>query len=227
MRRIYPHARKLSPRRLARRGFTLLETGMSLVIISVGIVAMIEAQQGFIVSNSWSSHAATASYLASEIRERIRNLPRHDPVSGLLIVNGVLTGLGREAGEVTVEDLDDIDDYMNLSLGATGNFDGPIDAFGRVIAEIDGSGNIRIDPNTGEPMPLMGWTQQVTVEKVNPYNYSQTVSWPTAEQPVGTFPGRALDRYPLRVTVRVLFQSPFEGNPREVVRMSWIVPDDQ
>ena len=43
----------------AGRAFTLLETALAMVIIMVGVVAMIEAQRGFITSNGWSSHEAT------------------------------------------------------------------------------------------------------------------------------------------------------------------------
>jgi hypothetical protein len=213
----------------ARRGFTLLETGMALVIITVGVLAMVEAQRAFIMSNSWSSHEATATYLSGEIRERMRNLPRHDPVSGLLMVNGVLTGLGRENGEVTVNDLDDIDDYLNLTFGSGGNFDGPIDAFGRVITEIDENGNVRIDPQTGQPMPLQGWTQSVLIQKVSPYNLSTVVAWESFEAPSqnGVYMGRPLNQFPLRVTVTVSYQGPFAAAPEPVITMSWIVPDSQ
>src|SRR5438034_8989180 len=88
-----------------RAGFTLLETALAMVIVMVGVVAMIEAQGGFIHSNSWSSHEATGTYLANEIRERMRNLPRHDPVTGLTLgVNGagqqIAIGVGREPAEV-------------------------------------------------------------------------------------------------------------------------------
>jgi hypothetical protein len=212
-----------------RRGFTLLETGMALVVIMVGVVAMIEAQRGFIVSNAWSSHEATASHLAGEIRERMRILPRHDPVSGLVMVNGQLVGLGREQGEVTVNDLDDIDDYHDINFGEAGNFDGPIDAFGRVIPEVDAEGNIRIDPGTGQPMPLQGWSQSVVVEKIDPYNFAVPVAWTAVQAPSGNgaFPGRALDAYPLKVTVTVSYLGPYDAEPREIVSMSWIVPDSQ
>src|SRR5947207_15139388 len=80
---------------MPRCGFTLLETALAMVIVMVGVLAMIEAQQGFIHTNSWSSHEATATYLANEIRERMRSLPLHDPISGLTVVNGQAVGWGR------------------------------------------------------------------------------------------------------------------------------------
>jgi hypothetical protein len=198
-----------------------------MVIIMVGVVAMIEAQQGFIRINAWSSHEATGTYLANEIRERMRRLPRHDPISSIWIDNGTVNGVGREPGEVTVNDLDDIDDYHLLTFGSGGNFDGPIDAFGRVIPELDQDGLVRIDPQTGAPMPLQGWSQSIVVEKVDPYNFSAGVPWAATQAPNGAFPGRPVDRYPLKVTVTASYQGPYDAQPRPIVVMSWIVPDSQ
>jgi hypothetical protein len=214
--------------RAGNGGFTLLETALALVIIMVGVVAMIEAQRTFIRSNSWSSHEATATHLANELRERMRTLPRHDPVTGLTLGqdqhgNTVLIGLGPEPGEVTVDDFDDVDDYDGLTFGGGGQFDGPIDAFGRVIPEVDAAGNIRLDA-LGNPIPLQGWSQSVSVEKVDPYDFADPVGWMDFELPTANFPGRAVDRYPLRVVVRVFYQGPLEPEPGEVTRMSWIVP---
>jgi hypothetical protein len=171
-------------------------------------------------ANGWSSQEATASYLANEIRERVRVLPRHDPVTGLALVNNVLVGLGREINEVTVNDLDDVDDYMGLTFGAGGNFDGPVDAFGRVIQEVDENGLVRLD-SEGNPVALRGWTQSVTVEKVDPFNFSSALPW-TATTVNGV--ARGVDQFPLRVTVTVSYQGPLEATPTAVTQLSWIVP---
>jgi hypothetical protein len=213
----------------SRRGFTLLETALAMVIVMVGVLAMIEAQGGFIRSNSWSSHEATATYLANEIRERMRSLPRHDPVSGLSLVTGgsgqpQAQGVGRESGEITVQDFDDADDYDGVSFGQNGNFDGPIDGFGTIIPETDVNGVIQVDPQTGQPLPLQGWTQSVTVEKVNPYDYSIVRPWAYTEAASGAFPGRQVDQYPVRVTVSVSFQGPLDPQPEVVTTMTWIIP---
>lgn len=220
------------PRPVTRRrrpaGFTLLETALAMIIVMVGVLAMIEAQGEFMRSNNWSSHEATATYLANEIRERMLNLPRHDPVSGLSLVSGPTgpqaQGVGRESGEVTVQDFDDIDDYDGVAFGANGNFDGPIDGFGTIIPEVDVNGVVRIDPGTGLPMPLQGWTQSVTVEKVDPYDYSTVRSWAYLEPANGAFAGRAVDKFPLRVTVSVSYQSAFQTTAEVVTVMSWIIP---
>lgn len=209
------------------RGFTLLETALAMVIVMVGVLAMIEAQGSFIVSNSWSSHEATATYLAGEIRERMRTLPRHDPVTGLslVLINGTptLTGLGREPNEVTVTDFNDVDDYNGITFGRGGNFDGPIDAFGRIIPETDANGVPLLD-NQGHPVPLKGWSQSVLVQKLNPFNYATVVDWSATEAVSGQFPGRAVDQYPLRVTVTVFYQGDYDPQPTSVTSMSWIVP---
>jgi hypothetical protein len=212
-----------------RRGFTLLETALAMIIVMVGVVAMIEAQSGFIRINSWSSHEATATYLANELRERMRSLPRHDPASGISVVTGgggqpVISGIGRENGEVTVTDFDDIDDYDAVEFGINGNFDGPIDAFGTVIPEVNGAGEVVINPQTGLPMPLQGWSQEVTVEKVDPYDFAVVRAWTYVEPPSGTFAGRGVGAFPVRVTVRVRYQGGLEPQPRTVITMSWIVP---
>jgi type II secretory pathway pseudopilin PulG len=210
--------------RTQRRGFTLLETALAMIIVMVGVVAMVEAQGSFLKTNSWSSHEATATYLANEIRERMRDLPRHDPVTGLTLVNGQLQGWGPEAGEVSVTDFDDVDDYDGLTFGAGGNFEGPIDAFGRVIPETDVNGLVVIDPTTGQPLAMQGWSQVVRVQKVDPYNFSSVRANNATDAPSGNFPGRAVDQFPLRVTVSVFYQDPLSVVPDKVTEVNWIVP---
>lgn len=198
-----------------------------MIIIMVGVLAMVEAQGVFIRSNGWSSHEATGTYLAGEIRERMRTLPRHDPVTGLALVsvNGTptLQGLGREPNEVTVADFDDVDDYGGITFGLGGNFDGPIDAFGRIIPMTDANGQPMLGPG-GVPLPLQGWSQTVLVQKMSPFNYSVVANWTDTQAPSGAFPGREVDQYPLRVTVSVFYQDPLAATPEMVTSMSWIVP---
>lgn len=219
-----PTSTRPSGRTAQLRGFTLMETALAMIIIMVGVLAMIEAQGAFVRNNSWSSHEATATYLANEIRERMRPLPRHDPITGLSVVNGQVVGVGLETGEVTVQDFDDIDDYDGIEFGAAGNFDGPIDAFGTIIPDVGPDGAVRIDPQTGLPMPLQGWSQAVLVEKMDPYDYALPRDWAYVEAPAGSFLGRAIHRFPLRVTVTVSYQGPLEPAPTVITTMSWIVP---
>ncbi len=209
-------------------GFTLLETSFALVVIGVGVLAFVEAHQAFIQNNSWSSRAATATYLANEIRELMRRLPRHDPVTGLYFTgtgsSATLGGWGIEPGEIDITDFDDVDDFNGLVFGAAGNFEGPINAFGEVIPQTDLSGAVIMGPG-GRPLPLRGWTQRVIVEKVDPSNYSVVLAPAHFIPPGGGHPGRPVDRFPLRVTVIVDYQAEGALHAEEITRVSWIVPD--
>ncbi|QOI99006.1 MAG: prepilin-type N-terminal cleavage/methylation domain-containing protein [Phycisphaeraceae bacterium] len=224
-----PHLNR--PSRVLRRrracGFTLIETALALVIIGVGVLAFVDAQKTFIRNNSWSSHAATGAYLANEVRELMRGLPRHDPVTGLYMHddgNGaVLVGWGRESGEVVVTDFDDIDDFDGVVFGNGGNFPGPLNAFGEIIPRIDAEGLPVMGPDD-EPMSLEGWSQRVYVEKVDPANFGTPRADGYQEAPNGNFAGRTVDAYPLKVTVIVEYQGPLDAWPQEVTRAQWVVP---
>ena len=131
----------------AAGGFTLLETSLALVIIGVGVLAFVEAQQSFVKNNSWSSQAATGAYLANEIREFSRRLPRHDPVIGLYLdaANGnALVGWGLEGGETDVTDINDVDDLDGITFGA-GGYPGPINAMGELVPQTDANGRVLTD----------------------------------------------------------------------------------
>jgi hypothetical protein len=131
-----------------RGGFTLIETALATIIVGVGVLAIVSAQQAFHKQNAWSTHAATATRLGNEIREMSLNLPRHDPVTAA-------ANWGPEANESWVGAYDDLDD-----------FDGS-----------DGSGLIfsaDLDPPNGpinarrEVIPNMaGWSQIVRVFNVS------------------------------------------------------------
>jgi hypothetical protein len=215
-------------RRPGPRAFTLLETSFALVVIGVGVLAFIEANQAFLQNNGWSSRAATATFLANEIRELMRHNPRHDPVTGLYFTGtgagAVLQGWGIEAGEVDIDDLDDVDDFDGLSFGADGNFEGPINATGEVIPETDVTGAIVMGPGE-RPVPLRGWTQRVVVEKINPDDFGDVVADAAFIAAGGGHPGRAVDRYPLRVTVIVEHTDPNTGTSQEITRVRWVVPE--
>jgi len=220
---------KPRPRQARRRGFTLLETALAMIIVMVGVVAMVEAHGSMMKANAWSSHEATATYLANEIRERMRPLPRHDPVSGLSLSSGgsgppVVTGVGPETGETLPTDFDDVDDYDGATFGPGGTYDGPLDAFGRVIKDVDFNGVVRIDPATGLPMSLQGWSQQVVVQKVDAYDFASPRQWNATDAASGNFVGRTVGQFPLRVTVSVFYQEPLSTVAEKVTEVSWIVP---
>lgn len=218
---------RTTPRHAGRPGFTLLETSMALIIIGVGVLAFVEAQRSFMSNNEWSSQTARAMYLANEIRELSRRLPRHDPVTGLYLEavdgNPTLRGWGPEAGELDAGDFDDIDDLDGAVFGLDGGYPGPIDSYGRLIPETNAAGVVVLDED-GNPLGLSGWTQSVKVEKVDPFNYATVRAPSFKEDPQGEFPGRRVDQYPLRVTVTVTYRGMFDSEPREIATVSWIVP---
>ncbi len=150
---------RLPERPRARRGFTLIETALATIIVGVGVVAIVSAQQAFHIKNNWSTHASTATLLGNEIREMTLNLPRYDPVTGEAY-------WGSEPIEDCVGDFDDIVDFVGVGGGLifSADFDptnGPINARREVI------------------LNMPGWTQIVEVYNVDPFDI-------TSIQPDGT-----------------------------------------
>lgn len=216
-------------RATAPGGFTLIEASLATVIIGVGVLAMVDAQSSFTVSNQWSSHAASATFLANEIRELTRSLPKHDPVVGLFLQDDgegapVLHGWGPDAGEVTLDDFDDIDDFDGITFSyigtpdmANGDLPGPVNAFREVIPALTIGGQETDDA-------MFGWFQTVIVRKVHPYDFSQELDAAYFEGPDGLFPGRRVDQYPLRVSVQVFYQGANDIEATLVTEVTWIVP---
>jgi hypothetical protein len=200
-----------------------------------------QAQQAFLVKNAWSTNSATAGYLADELRERTRPMPRHDLFSGGLYLldpddPATLRGWGPEADETDAEDLDDLDDFDGAVFGNATNFPsgftmsrrypGPVDALAQAIPNTlwDGtSETVEVNGET-ETVTMRGWTQIVEVEKVDPFDYSSPVTDAHVLENVTGEVIRDVDRFPLRVTVTVLFQGEFDTQARPVGGASWIVP---
>ncbi|MCH2145554.1 MAG: hypothetical protein MK082_10500 [Phycisphaerales bacterium] len=137
-----------STRRLARRGFTLVEAALATVIIGTGVLAMISAQQVLLDKNEWSSMTSTATWLGNEIREMTLNLPRHDPVTNTEF-------WGPEEDETSLDDFDDVDDFDGFGEGLVFSAslnNGPINAARQVIGDME------------------GWEQIVTVESVDQFD---------------------------------------------------------
>ncbi len=187
--------RRSAPRRRTRLGFTLIETALATVIVGVGVLAIVSAQQAFHQKNSWSSHVSTATWLGNEIREMTLSLPRHDPVTGTAF-------WGPEPDtELTIFDYDDYDD-----------FDGPAGA-GLVFSAIPVAGVVNGPRNSQrEIIPGMdGWTQTIFVDMVDPFDI--------AAPPVDP------SRYLMRFRVVVSFQGISDPAPRDVTEVSWIAPN--
>ena len=135
-------------RNAPRRAFTLIETALATVIVGVGVLAMVAAQQGFHKQNGWSTHASIATRLGNEIREMTLNLPRNDPVTSS-------TFWGAESNETFVGAFDDLDDFDGDGNGLIfsaelGN--GPLNARREIISNMN------------------GWAQEVYVHNVDPFN---------------------------------------------------------
>lgn len=182
------------PRRAA---FTLIETALATVIVGVGVLAMVAAQQAFHQQNNWSTHASIAERLGNEIREMTLTLPRHDPVTGN-------TFWGPEANEPSWDDYDDVDDFdgagAGLIFGADWDPDtpdnGPINARREII------------PN------MNGWEQVVTVRNVDPFYITDT-SDPPADGTTDMMLVEVLIRY---TDIRT-------GTTTDMTTVEWIVPN--
>jgi|TARA_B110000196_G_C21082614_1_gene633278 type II secretory pathway pseudopilin PulG len=133
-----------SHRSSGRCGFTLVETGLAIIIVATSMLAMVAAHEAFVQQNQWGERASQAARLGAEIRERSMVLAVSDPVTGTAT-------WGTEAGEGTIFDWDDMDDFDGLDVSGYGG-DGPIDASGSVIPAMD------------------GWRQVVAVQSVDPTN---------------------------------------------------------
>ncbi len=212
---------------------------MATVIIGVGVLAMVDAQSAFIVSNQWSSHAASATFLANEIRELTRRLPKHDPVNGLMLIddgngNMVIAGWGSDGGEIVVDDFDDIDDFDGITFSYIGtpglgdsDLPGPINSFGEVIPALSYDGyelGSSDEDSVFSGDAMHGWFQTIVVEKIDPFDTSVVRANSFFEVENGSFPGRRVDEYPLRVSVMVYYQGVNDIEADLVTTVTWIVP---
>lgn len=239
-----PHLQRkpLGHRLGVRAGFTLLETMLAVIIVGVGIVAIVYAQRHFLYQNLWSTHAATATYLANEVRELMRGLPRHDPeTDGLYFTNPddltTLTGWGPETNELDPRDFNDVDDFSNAVFGTATDlpqwlidegftrYAGPIDALGDVIPQVDWDGSVPLIEVNGQqvPMPMTGWTQIVRVQKVEPNDFNTPVVRHARELGSTGEIVRSVNQYPLLVTVTILYEGIFEDSAPPVTSVSWVV----
>jgi hypothetical protein len=133
----------------------LVETGLAIIIVATAMLAMVAAHEAFVQQNRWGEQAAQAARLGGEIRERSMVLSLADPVTGTAT-------WGVEAGEATIFDWDDMDDFDGLDVsGYVG--DGPIDSSGSVIPG------------------MVGWRQVVRVQSVDPTDLATVVPDGTAE----------------------------------------------
>ncbi len=135
------------------RGFTLIETALATIIVGVGVLSIVAAQQAFHQKNFWSTRSSTALVLASNIREATWDLPPHDPVTGCWdwgYEDNEVDGDGNPDPELW----DDVDDF-----------------------DLDGGGTIFNPPIDARRMPITNmpeWSQIVRVTEVHPFDINET-----------------------------------------------------
>lgn len=155
----------------SRRGLTLIEAALATIIIGVGVLSIVYAQETFHRQNRWATHAATGAQLANEIREMTLNLPRHDPITGTAF-------WGPSPTEVSVQDYNDVDDFDGAVFSAL-NGTGPLNARREIVAN----------------MP--GWTQSIEVDMVDANNIN--AYYPLPQDP-DDYPANYLMRVTVIVT---------------------------
>jgi len=227
-----------------RRAFTLIETSLATVIVGVGVLASIEANTSFLQKNAWSTNTSTATFLANELREMTRRYPRHDKFAGGLYFEDSdahtgFQGWGPEPNEIFIDpgtlailgfDFDDLDDFdgalfgnATTTLPFTQRFDGPIDAFGQIIEQTTWTGDLAVDEND-ETFSLTEWSQHVRVEKVDFNDFTLVLPDANFIAAAAGAPEIAVDSFPVRVTVTVLYQGPLDATASVVAEVSWIAP---
>lgn len=180
--------------RQSAMGFTLIETMVAAIIISLAVLSIVAAQQAYHRQTDAAQQTATALSLANEMREMMLNLPLNDPATGNMT-------FGPET-----------DEWTGTAAGAVGFFD-DLDDF----AGPSGTGLTFSPPINAQRQPISDmtrWTQQITVENVDP----ASISGPAAAN-------GSTDM--LRVTVIVKYVQPGATTPTEITRLSWVVAAPQ
>ena len=129
------------------RGFTLLEVLIATVLVGLSLAALLGANGSFSMANTAGADLSTAEFLAEQIRELTTMLPAAEPETT------TWTTLGRETGETTLADCDDVDDFDGFDSATIG---APISAQGTPLTD------------------LAAFRQEVLVQKVNPSNFNET-----------------------------------------------------
>lgn len=186
-------------RRGMRRGFTLIEASLTTVIIGVGVLAILAAQQSYHQQNHWAQRTGTAMLLANEIREMTMHLPHHDPAVGA-------ENLGPEVGEDSLVDYNDLDDFIGgldptTQRALPRSFtppNGPINAVRQVIPDME------------------RWEQVLLIEKVDP----NALNAPSDQ----TLPLGVTHNALMRLTVTINYLDPATGDREPVTTLTWLVP---
>ncbi len=176
-------------RRHRSAGFTLIEAALTTVIVGTGVLAIVAAQQTYVYKNDWAQRTALGMMLANELRELTLTLPMHDPLTGD-------SNIGVEAGENSVADFDDLDDFAGPIVSGYGQgltFSPPINALRQTLNDLE------------------GWSQHIKVESVLPESLDSVFTAPLGSTDM------------MRVTVRVDYQGPNDSEPMTITEMTWVV----
>ena len=190
-----------SSRRSGRRGWTLIETTLTTIIVGVAITALIKLVLTNTQQNRYTLRLTTGTLLAENVREMMAGLPFNDPAYGT-------STFGPEPGEV-LANYDDVDDFDGFDSTVRaditgGNPVGPVDAARRVITETVGG-------VTQVPVEWRNWRQQIAVDPIlDPNNLNVTAPKPDTA------------RTCVRVTVTISYQYPGTATWETVTQLRWI-----
>ncbi len=158
---------------MKRKAFTFVEILVAIILVGIAIASLVAGSRTFTRITGTAAELSTAEFLAEQIRELTMLLPVIDPQTGT-------DTFGPEPDEATLIDYDDLDDFDGSE------FSPPISA----------------DANRTDLNDLSAYTQQITVENVNPSNFEYVIDDHTSSF--------------VRVTVKVLLKS------EEITSASWI-----
>lgn len=134
-----------------RKGFSLIEILISVILVGLAITALVAANNSFTMANGAGADLSTAEFLIEQIRELTTLLPVMDPA----LTAATWTTLGPGPTETTLSTYNDVDDFDGFTSSSEG---GPIDANRNVLSA------------------LSSFTQNVTVQRVSQTDFNTVVA---------------------------------------------------
>jgi prepilin-type N-terminal cleavage/methylation domain-containing protein len=133
-------------RSTSRRGFTLIEASLAIVIVGTGCIAAIELFANVSQSNTNARRLTVAAQLAKHLEEAMAHLPYNDPITRD-------SNFGPEADE-SLATYDDVDDFDGFDT--TGS-SGPVDALRLPIPELEQyAQQVTVTPVSGDTLQEPG-----------------------------------------------------------------------